>query len=87
MKRLVPLAAILALAGCSTVPGGYSGGGLINDDGIGQIAPVDSYDTLTLGTTVEWTPDPSQARHRARSEDRLLLVLHLSGDFESFEGT
>ena len=52
---------------------------------VGEIPVV--YEGGTLGTLVDWEPDPEKARERAKAEGRLLLVLHLSGNFESFEET
>ena len=99
MKKLVPLTAVLMLAGCSTTASTYGARAIttidpvtgapvvVVDDGIGEIAPVDSYDVVTCGTAVQWIPDHAKALELAQKEDKLLLVVHLSGNFQSFEGT
>ncbi|MDC3379039.1 hypothetical protein OAX78_01995 [Planctomycetota bacterium] len=80
------LSALLGMAllatGCTTYGGG--GGSYVDP---GEVAPVVSYDTLTLGTGVKWLSDPDDALALAQAEGKLLLVVHLSGDFEAFEST
>ena len=41
----------------------------------------------TFGTQIAWTDDWDAARDQARSNGRLLLVLHLSGNFTKSEFT
>ena len=41
----------------------------------------------TLGTHVGWEADHDVAFARAKAEGKLVLMLHLSGNFESFEDT
>ena len=34
------------------------------------------------GTAIEWAPTPEAAARMAREQSKLLLVLHISGNFE-----
>lgn len=36
----------------------------------------------TYGTSVRWAGSPSEAAHKAREEEKLVFVLHVSGYFE-----
>lgn len=36
----------------------------------------------TYGTSIEWMGSPSEAAHKARKEEKLVFVLHVSGYFE-----
>lgn len=37
----------------------------------------------TYGTTIEWEGTPTEAGARAREEQKLLFILHVSGNFEN----
>ena len=39
------------------------------------------------GTAIEWEASPAAAAERAKAEHRLVLVLHLAGEFEKSEFT
>ena len=55
-------------------------------------APLAAQDTLTpscakcgnetYGTTVQWAGSPSDAAAKAKAEEKLVFVLHVSGHFE-----
>jgi len=36
----------------------------------------------SFGTTVQWSGDPSDAAAKAKKEEKLVFVLHVSGYFE-----
>ena len=36
----------------------------------------------TYGTAIQWTGSPSEAAAKARAEEKLVFVLHVSGNFE-----
>jgi len=36
----------------------------------------------SYGTTIEWSGSPSEAAARAKAEEKLVFVLHVSGHFE-----
>lgn len=36
----------------------------------------------TYGTSIRWAGSPSEAAHKAREEEKLVFVLHVSGYFE-----
>ncbi len=36
----------------------------------------------TYGTAVQWAGSPAEAARRARAEEKLVFVLHVSGHFE-----
>jgi len=41
----------------------------------------------TLGTAIEWVAPPERAARLAEKEDKLLMVMHLSGNFAKEEFT
>ncbi len=41
----------------------------------------------TYGTTIEWAGSPSEAAARAKTEQKLVFILHVSGHFEDPEFT
>ena len=41
----------------------------------------------TLGTKVTWERSPARAFEKARAKEKLVLLLHLSGNFDSTELT
>ena len=55
-------------------------------------APLAAQDTVvpkckqcgqqTYGTTIQWAGSPSDAATRAKAEEKLVFVLHVSGYFE-----
>ena len=55
-------------------------------------APMIAQDTLTpscakcgkqtYGTTIQWAGSPSDAATKAKAEEKLVFVLHVSGHFE-----
>lgn len=36
----------------------------------------------TYGTTIHWAGTPSEAARQAKAEEKLVFVLHVSGNFE-----
>ena len=40
------------------------------------------YGQKTYGTTIDWADSPSDAANRAKKEEKLVFVLHVSGHFE-----
>jgi hypothetical protein len=36
----------------------------------------------SYGTTIEWSGSPSEAAAKAKTEEKLVFVLHVSGHFE-----
>lgn len=56
----------------------------------GKAAPVKGSQAATCGdygTSVHFEKSPSEAATRARKEEKLVLVLHISGHFENSDFT
>jgi hypothetical protein len=44
--------------------------------------PAAAADTCGYGTTIDFVPTPKEAAALARKQEKLVLVLHVSGHFE-----
>jgi hypothetical protein len=73
--------AVALLAACFAVTA--QAGGTKKAGGKGSEAPTCG----DYGTSVHFEPSPSDAARLARKEEKLVFVLHVSGDFENTDFT
>ncbi len=58
----------------------------LNNDSV-HAKPADEATCGTYGTSVHFEKTPSEAARKALKEEKLVMVLHVSGDFENPEFT
>jgi hypothetical protein len=79
MKRLLM---IVAVVGVLAVGGASRSGAQVKPGVLAKPGDGDQVCTGDFGTNVKFVKTPSDAGKQALKEEKLVLVLHVSGDFE-----
>ena len=83
MPRRTLIPAILFLATSTSSPTAYAATcGLQARDAAVPSPQCSSCGKETYGTSIDWSGTPAEAAKKAREEEKLVFVLHVSGRFE-----